>query len=199
MKRIFDLTTSITALVVLCPLLVVTYILIYIFLGHPVFFIQERPGLNGKIFRLIKFRSMKKATDKNGNKISPVLRQTKLGRFLRSSSIDELPELINVIKGEMSIVGPRPLRVEYLGHYSEAQSHRHDVRPGITGWAQINGRNRISWEEKFELDIWYTKNRNMYLDIKIIILTIMKVIKREGVNKLDSQPMEPFGGVELND
>jgi lipopolysaccharide/colanic/teichoic acid biosynthesis glycosyltransferase len=183
-----------TALVVLSPILIIVAILVYFNLGSPVFFVQERVGKDNKVFKMIKFRSMKDSKDKNGNYLSDEERLTPFGAKLRSLSVDELPELINILKGDMSIVGPRPLLTQYLSLYSEEQSKRHDVRPGLTGWAQINGRNSITWTEKFNLDVWYVKNRNLLLDLKIIFLTMKKVIIKEGINQENNATMEYFNG-----
>lgn len=167
-------------------------------MGTPVFYSQLRPGLNGKTFRMYKFRSMNNDKDSEGNLLDAQLRITKFGRFLRSSSLDELPELYNVLKGEMSLVGPRPLRVEYLPFYNDYQSQRHNVRPGITGWAQVNGRNAISWDQKFDYDVYYVKNVSLKFDLKIIFLTVVKILKRDGVNSSDDKLMKPFNNVKLN-
>ncbi|NMP16518.1 sugar transferase [Thalassotalea sp. Y01] len=186
MKRTFDLIFSLVGLIFLAPVLLIIGMLVRFNLGSPILFRQKRPGLNGQIFEMIKFRTMTDETDENGCLLSNKYRLTKLGRFLRKSSMDELPELWNVLKGQMSIVGPRPLKVEYLELYNEHQKKRHHVKPGITGWAQINGRNSISWEERFDLDVWYVANQSTLLDLKILILTVLKVIKRDGVeHKVD--------------
>jgi lipopolysaccharide/colanic/teichoic acid biosynthesis glycosyltransferase len=169
-------------IVPLAPLLVITALLVRRLLGTPVLFRQRRPGLHGKPFTIYKFRTMTDARDQDGNLLSDEERCPPFGRFLRSSSLDELPELWNVLRGEMSFVGPRPLMMEYLDRYSPEQARRHDVLPGITGWAQVNGRNAISWEEKFNLDVWYVDNHNLYLDLKILWLTAAKVIKRDGIS-----------------
>lgn len=163
-------------------------------LGSPILFKQERPGLNGKIFKMYKFRTMTNETDENGELLPDEVRLTKFGKFLRSSSLDELPEMFNILKGDMSIVGPRPLLVKYLPLYSERQSHRHDVRPGLTGYAQVNGRNAISWEEKFELDIFYVNNSSFMVDLMIFFKTIKKVFDREGISSSTSVTMEEFKG-----
>ncbi len=163
-------------------------------LGSPILFKQERPGLNGKIFKMYKFRTMTNETDENGELLPDEVRLTKFGKFLRSSSLDELPEMFNILKGDMSIVGPRPLLVKYLPLYSERQSHRHDVRPGLTGYAQVNGRNAISWEEKFELDIFYVNNSSFMVDLMIFFKTIKKVFDREGISSGTSVTMEEFKG-----
>lgn len=193
-KRMIDIILSIAAMVVIFPLLIIVSILVFIRLGSPVFFTQDRVGKNGKIFKMIKFRSMVNSKDKNGDLLADGKRLTPLGRVLRSTSIDELPELINVIKGDMSLVGPRPLLVEYITRYSERQFKRHDVLPGLTGWAQINGRNIISWEKKFELDVWYVENWSILLDIKIMLMTIGKVFKKADINQDDNITMEEFMG-----
>ncbi|MBQ4838299.1 MULTISPECIES: sugar transferase [Pseudoalteromonas] len=194
MKRVFDLVVSLGAFVLLLPVFVLTMILIRIKLGAPIFFVQERPGLHGKVFKMLKFRTMLDSTDKDGNPLPDEQRMTKFGAFLRSTSLDELPGLFNVIKGDMSLVGPRPLLVRYLPLYNEEQSRRHNVRPGITGWAQVNGRNAISWEGKFELDVWYVDNQSFILDIKILLLTVKKVFVREGITASDSATMHEFKG-----
>lgn len=192
MKRLFDLFGAAAGLILLSPILGVVAVLIWRQMGAPVLFQQSRPGLHGKPFRMIKFRSMRDAVDGKGDPLPDAERLTQLGRFLRASSIDELPELWNVLKGEMSLVGPRPLRMEYLEHYSAHQARRHEVRPGVTGWAQINGRNAISWEEKFELDVWYVDNRTFWLDVRIILLTIRKVFQRDGIDSASGAPMTRF-------
>jgi lipopolysaccharide/colanic/teichoic acid biosynthesis glycosyltransferase len=194
-KRMLDIILSIAAIVVLFPFLIVVSILVYTKLGSPIFFKQDRVGKNGKTFKMIKFRSMLNSRDKNGELLPDKERLTNLGRALRSSSIDELPELINVIKGDMSLVGPRPLLIKYIPRYSKRQFKRHDVPQGITGWAQINGRNQITWEKKFEFDVWYVENWSMSLDFKIIIMTVGKVFKRAGINQDDNVTMEEFTGM----
>lgn len=193
-KRLLDIIISVTALIILSPFMLLIYLLVRINLGWPVFFLQERVGKNNKVFKMIKFRTMKNSTDKDGNLLSDNERLTKFGRFLRSFSIDELPELINVLKGDMSLVGPRALLVQYLEHYNSEQIRRHDVLPGLTGWAQINGRNSITWCEKFKLDVWYVDNWSLWLDIKIFFLTFWKVVKREGINQSETVTMEYFNG-----
>ena len=193
-KRMIDFILSIIAIVVFFPLLIIVSILIYTRLGSPIFFTQDRVGKNGKIFKMIKFRSMLNSKDKNDELLTDGKRLTPLGRVLRNTSIDELPELMNVIKGDMSLVGPRPLLVEYITRYSKRQFRRHEVLPGLTGWAQINGRNIISWEKKFELDVWYVENWSILLDIKIIFLTFRKVFKKSGVNQDENVTMEEFMG-----
>ncbi len=193
-KRVFDLILSIPLLVLTLPVMGIVAILVRIKLGAPVVFRQKRPGLNGKVFTLCKFRSMRDAFDRNGNPLPDEQRVTKFGKILRATSLDELPELFNVLRGEMSLVGPRPLLVEYLDLYSEEQNRRHHVLPGITGWAQINGRNAITWEEKFRFDVWYVDHYSIMLDIKILFLTLWKVFKREGVSQPGAVTMEPFQG-----
>ena len=165
-------------------------------LGSPIFFKQDRPGKNGKVFKMIKFRSMLDATDKEGNPLPDDQRLTKFGKLLRSTSLDEMPGLINVLRGEMSVVGPRPLLVEYLPLYNKEQARRHEVRPGMTGWAQVNGRNAISWEEKFKLDVWYVENQSIFLDFKIMFLTAWKMVKRSDISSDTSVTMEKFTGSE---
>jgi len=181
-KRIFDITLTLIGALFLFPVFLLTALMVKIKLGAPLFFKQVRPGLNGNLFNMYKFRSMTNECDKDGNLLIDEVRLTKFGKFLRSTSLDELPGLWNVLKGDMSLVGPRPLLVEYLPLYSEKQSRRHEVRPGITGWAQVNGRNAISWGEKFDLDVWYVDNQSFWLDIKILWLTVQKVISRDGVS-----------------
>ena len=193
-KRLLDITISLIALIFLLPLMSLIYLLVIINLGSPAFFLQERVGKDNKIFKMIKFRTMKNSTDKNGSLLSDNERVTKFGGFLRSFSLDELPELINILKGDMSLVGPRALLVQYLGLYNDEQIRRHEVLPGLTGWAQINGRNSITWSEKFKLDVWYVDNWSLWLDIKIFFLTFWKVIKREGINQSESVTMEYFNG-----
>lgn len=194
MKRFFDLFIAILALLSLAPILLVVSILLMIYLGAPVIYRQIRPGLNGKPFEMVKFRSMNNTLDDQGNLLPDHERMTSVGRFLRASSLDELPELWNVIKGDMSLVGPRPLLMEYLPLYDKRQYRRHEVRPGITGWAQINGRNALSWEEKFELDVWYIENRSFWLDMKILLLTVKKVLVRDGISAEGDVTMPKFTG-----
>lgn len=193
-KRMLDFLLSLMALILLSPLMIIIYILVRIKLGKPALFKQERPGLHEKIFKLYKFRTMTNEKDKEGNLLPDSERLTKFGKFLRSTSLDELPELINIIKGDMSIVGPRPLLVEYIPLYNEEQKHRHDVRPGLTGLAQVNGRNSISWEEKFKDDIKYVNKITFLNDTKIILKTIVKVLKREGISQQNNVTMERFRG-----
>lgn len=193
-KRLLDIVISAIALILLSPFMLIIYLLVRINLGGPVFFLQERIGKDNKVFKMIKFRTMKNSTDKDGNLLSDNERLTKFGSFLRSFSIDELPELINILKGDMSLVGPRALLVQYLEHYNSEQIRRHEVLPGLTGWAQINGRNSITWNEKFKLDVWYVDNWSLWLDIKIFFLTFGKVFKREGINQSETVTMEYFNG-----
>lgn len=193
-KRILDIVLSFIALILLSPLLIFVSILVHIKLGSPVLFRQLRPGENEKIFGIFKFRTMTDERDENGNLLSDEIRLTKFGKILRSTSIDELPELINILKGDMSIVGPRPLLVQYLERYTDEQKHRHDVKPGLTGLAQINGRNGITWDEKFKYDLEYVKNITFYGDCKIIFQTAMKVFGREGISSATSVTMEEFKG-----
>lgn len=193
-KRGFDLVLSLFAIIVLLPIFLLLALIIFLFLGSPILFRQVRPGYKGRLFTLYKFRSMNDNKDPLGNLLPDEQRLTALGRFLRSSSFDELPELFNVIKGEMSLVGPRPLLVSYLPLYNDEQARRHDMRPGIAGWAQVNGRNAITWEEKFTLDVWYVDHWSIWLDIKILGMTIWKVIKREGINQPGHATSELFKG-----
>lgn len=197
-KRLMDLVLSGFALILLSPVLLVTAILVRTKLGSPVIFKQERPGRNGEIFSLYKFRSMTDQKDEAGNLLPDSVRLTGFGKKLRSTSLDELPELWNIFRGDMSIVGPRPLLVKYLPLYNEEQRHRHDVRPGLTGWAQINGRNAISWEEKFKLDCWYVEHISLLLDLKIIFMTALKVFRREGISSETAATMEEFTGTKEN-
>jgi sugar transferase EpsL len=191
-KRAFDLMLTLLVLIVLSPLLVLIALLVRIKLGSPVFFRQQRPGLHGKPLTIYKFRTMTDARDAQGNLLPDAQRLTRFGRFLRSTSLDELPELINVLRGDMSLVGPRPLLPEYLSHYDDEAYRRHDVLPGLTGWAQINGRNAISWKEKFALDVWYVDNWSPWLDVKIIALTLWKILRREGVAQAGQATVERF-------
>ena len=193
-KRLLDICISAIVLFFLSPLMLIIYLLVRINLGGPAFFVQERVGKDNKIFKMIKFRTMKDSRDKNGNLLDDNDRVTRFGSFLRSFSLDELPELINIIKGDMSLVGPRALLVQYLECYNKDQIRRHEVLPGLTGWAQINGRNSITWSEKFKLDVWYVDNWSLWLDIKIFFLTFWKVIKREGINQSETVTMEYFNG-----
>jgi sugar transferase EpsL len=193
-KRILDISLSLIALIVLGPVLLITSIFVLLKLGWPIIFCQKRPGLNAQTFTLYKFRTMRDAYDADGNLLPDADRLTVFGRFLRSTSLDELPELINVILGNMSLVGPRPLLIDYLSFYTLEQARRHEVKPGITGWAQVNGRNAISWEDKFKLDIYYVDNVSLSLDIKIIFLTVWKMISREGISAEAHPTMPRFTG-----
>lgn len=199
MKRSLDLALSLLGVIFLLPFFLIITLVIRLKIGSPVFFKQVRPGLNGEKFMMIKFRTMTDDRDENGFLLSDKERMVAFGSWLRSASLDELPELLNVIKGDMSLVGPRPLLSEYLPLYSERQFRRHEVRPGITGWAQINGRNALSWEEKFELDVWYVENRTFWLDIKILFLTVWKVIRRDGISHAEEVTMPKFNGGNDND
>lgn len=194
MKRLFDVVISFVALVMLSPAIGLVALLIRQKIGSPVLFKQPRPGLRGKIFHVYKFRTMTDERDENGELLPDAVRLTKFGQLLRKLSLDELPQLWNVLKGDMSFVGPRPLLVEYLPLYNERQAHRHDVRPGITGWAQVNGRNAISWEQKFEYDVWYVENQSLWLDFKILLLTVKKVFVSEGISQEGQATMEKFRG-----
>lgn len=194
MKRLFDIAVSSIALIVLSPLIVLVSLLIVLKLGRPVFFRQVRPGLDGKPFQMVKFRSMSDKRSAEGELLSDEARLGKFGQFLRSSSLDELPELWNVLKGEMSLVGPRPLLMQYLPLYSPHQARRHEVRPGITGLAQVKGRNSLSWPEKFDLDVWYVDHRSIWLDIRILALTVAKVWRREGIAQHGHVTMSFFEG-----
>lgn len=196
-KRLFDFLISACVLLIIWPiLLLITAFLHFANHGAGAFFTQARPGKNGKIFKVIKFKTMTDERDANGKLLPDAQRLTKIGKFIRSTSLDELPQLINVLKGDMSLIGPRPLLPEYLPLYSEEQARRHEVRPGITGWAQVHGRNAISWQEKFKLDVWYVDHCSLAVDLKIIWLTIKKVIAREGISSSTSETMEPFTGNE---
>ena len=194
MKKTFDFIITIPALIVLSPFFAILAILVAILLGPPVLFRQKRPGWQGQPFWLLKFRTMIDSRDDSGALHPDAFRLTSFGHFLRATSLDELPEFFNVIKGDMSIVGPRPLLMQYLDRYSPGQARRHEVRPGITGWAQVNGRNAITWEEKFKLDVWYVDNQSLWLDIKILSMTIWKILKREGINQVGQATMEEFKG-----
>ena len=194
-KRLFDIITSLSLIIILFPLMALIFFLVYFFIGFPIF-TQKRPGLNRNIFNIYKFRTMTNECNKDGILLSDEVRLTKFGKFLRSTSMDELPSLWNVLKGDMCIVGPRPLLVEYLPLYSTQQARRYEVKPGITGWAQVNGRNAISWVEKFDLDVWYVDNQSVWLDIKILFLTIKKVIMRDGISAKDDATMPPFKGTK---
>lgn len=194
-KRAMDVVLSAILLLLLSPVMILIALFVYINLGSPVVFKQLRPGLHGKPFYIYKFRTMKDLRDEKGNLLPDEQRLTRFGAFLRSTSLDELPELVNVLKGDMSLVGPRPLLMEYLDRYTPEQARRHEVKPGITGWAQINGRNAISWEEKFKLDVWYVDNWSIWLDFKILFITLLKVLKREGISAEGHVTMPEFKGV----
>ena len=194
LKRLFDFIVALSVLTLLSPVIIVVALLIRSRLGSPILFTQNRPGKNGEIFKMFKFRSMLDSADASGNLLSDCERLTPFGEKLRSTSLDELPGLWNVLKGDMSLVGPRPLLVEYLPLYSSEQAKRHNVRPGITGWAQVNGRNAISWDSKFALDVWYVNNQSFWLDIKILLLTVKKVFVREGISADGHVTIEKFTG-----
>lgn len=194
LKRAFDVVFALATAVFWLPILAILGLIVRFQLGAPVFFRQQRPGLHGRPFQMLKFRSMLELRDASGNLLPDDLRITQFGRWLRSTSLDELPELFNVIKGEMSLVGPRPLLLQYLPRYSARHARRHDVLPGITGWAQVNGRNAISWEEKFELDIWYVENRSFWLDLKILFLTLERVFRRRGISSGCTSTVPEFMG-----
>jgi len=194
-KRFFDFWISLIALICISPILIVVYVLLtFLNKGAGALFFQERPGLHGKIFKVIKFKTMTDERDAQGNLLPDEERLTKVGRFVRSTSIDELPQLINVLKGDMALIGPRPLLVQYLPLYSPEQARRHEVRPGISGWAQCHGRNAISWTEKFKLDVWYVDHVSLLTDIEIILITIKKVFLRDGINSENDATMEDFDG-----
>lgn len=193
-KRVLDFILSLLAIIVLSPILFILILLGFVFMKGNPFFTQERPGKNEKIFKLIKFRTMDNRKDKKGNLLPDEVRLNKYGRFLRASSLDELPELINILKGDMAIIGPRPLLVRYLPRYNKRQRHRHDVRPGLTGYAQAHGRNALSWEDKFEMDVWYTRHITFMGDVQIILDTIKTVLKHEGISSESSATMEEFMG-----
>lgn len=193
-KRLSDLLLASLALILFSPVFLILSILVAIRNGFPILFRQKRPGLRGEIFTIYKFRTMKDAVDEAGEPLPDAQRLTRLGRFLRGASLDELPELINILKGDMSLVGPRPLLVQYLPLYSEQQARRHEVLPGLTGWAQVNGRNALTWQEKFALDVWYVDHWTFWLDVKIVARTIVKVLKREGISQPGQATAEPFSG-----
>jgi sugar transferase EpsL len=193
-KRIFDIVAVLAGIVILSPLLLFLWLMVFIKHGSPALFKQKRPGLNGVSFTFYKFRTMTNQKDVSGNLLLDAERITSFGAFLRKTSLDELPSLFNVLKGDMSLVGPRPLLMQYLPLYNDEQARRHEVRPGITGWAQINGRNNLSWPKKFEFDVWYVDNQSFWLDIKILFLTMYKVIKREGISAEGEATMSPFTG-----
>jgi lipopolysaccharide/colanic/teichoic acid biosynthesis glycosyltransferase len=196
MKRLFDFFVALAALLTLLPVLLVLYVIIAIKMGIPVFFVQARPGMKGNIFKMVKFRSMTDEKGIDGELLPDAQRLPAFGQMLRATSLDELPELWNVLKGEMSLVGPRPLLIEYLDKYTPEQARRHIVRPGVTGWAQVNGRNALSWEEKFALDTWYVDNRTFWLDIKILFMTVKQVFKRDNISQDGHVTMEKFKGSE---
>ncbi|GLS00198.1 sugar transferase [Brevundimonas denitrificans] len=193
-KRAFDIVISASALLILAPALGVVWLMVRRMMGPPALFRQVRPGLNGRPFEMIKFRTMRDATDSDGAPLPDAERLTPFGRWLRATSLDELPELWNVLRGDMSLVGPRPLLMEYLPLYSPGQARRHEVRPGVTGWAQINGRNAVSWTRKFELDVWYVDRQNLWLDVKIIVMTLARILKRDGISAPGSATADRFEG-----
>lgn len=197
LKRLLDIIVSLCAVIICFPILILFSILGIFFMGGNPFFIQERPGKNEKLFKIIKFRTMNNSKDEDGNFLSDEERLNKYGRFLRASSLDELPELINILKGDMSIIGPRPLLVRYISRYNEEQHHRHDVRPGLTGYAQVHGRNNVSWEDRFAMDVWYSEHISFVGDLKIILDTVMTVIKQEGITSATSATMEEFMGTPV--
>ena len=193
-KTLFDRLLASVLILLFSPIFVIVSLLIWWKMGKPILFTQERPGKGGKIFKIYKFRTMTNDKDENGNLLPDEKRLKGIGKFIRSTSLDELPQLFNVLKGDMSFVGPRPLLVEYLPLYNERQKKRHDVKPGITGWAQVNGRNAISWKQKFEYDVWYVENQSFWLDMKILWMTFLKVVRRSGINSSTSATMEKFQG-----
>jgi sugar transferase EpsL len=194
LKRMVDVVIALCMVAVLSPLMIVIAFLVRWNLGTPVLFVQQRPGLGGKPFRIFKFRTMTNDRDSSGRVLPDEKRLTPFGRWLRSTSLDELPELINVLKGDMSLVGPRPLLMEYLPLFSKEQARRHAVKPGLTGWAQVNGRNALSWEEKFRLDVWYVDNQSVWLDLKVLLLTLLAVARRKGISQQDHATMQRFTG-----
>ena len=196
LKRLFDIFFSLGWLLIFSPLLITVAILVRIKLGSPIFFVQERPGRGGKPFRMIKFRTMTDERDANGQLLSDEIRLTPFGKFLRSTTLDEFPEMINVLLGDMSVVGPRPLLMRYLPRYSAFQARRMEVKPGVTGWAQVNGRNALSWNEKFAMDVWYVEHRSFWLDLKIVVQTFFVVFRRRGINSEKAATMEEFMGDE---
>lgn len=199
MKRVFDIIASFCMLIILSIVIFITWVLVIVKLGSPTIFKQPRPGLNGEIFHIYKFRTMIDARNEKGELLPDEVRLTSFGKLLRKLSLDELPQLWNVLKGDMSFVGPRPLLVEYLPLYNERQAMRHKVRPGITGWAQVNGRNAITWEQKFEYDVWYVENQSLWLDIKILVLTVKKVFISEGISQDGHATIKKFTGSQLGD
>lgn len=198
-KTILDFFVVVLSVVILSPVIILLIIVVYLFMGSPVFFLQDRPGKNGKNFSIIKFRTMSNKIGSDGKLLSDAQRLTSVGIFFRKTSLDELPELLNVLKGDMSLVGPRPLLMEYLDRYSPEQARRHEVKPGITGWAQVNGRNALSWEEKFKLDVWYVDNMSFWLDIKILFMTIIQVFTQRGINAEGHATMPEFMGTKIDD
>jgi sugar transferase EpsL len=198
LKRIIDLLGSLILIVILSPIFIMVAAMIRASMGSPIFFKQMRPGLHGKPFWIYKFRTMVDKRDEDGEMLPGDFRLTKLGSFLRKYSLDEIPQLFNVLKGDLSLVGPRPLLMNYLNLYTKEQARRHEVKPGITGWAQINGRNSISWEEKFQLDVWYVDNQSLLLDVKILLLTVKKVFMREGISTAGHHSMDDYKGLEQN-
>jgi lipopolysaccharide/colanic/teichoic acid biosynthesis glycosyltransferase len=196
LKRLFDIFFSLGWLLIFSPLLITVAILVRIKLGSPIFFVQERPGRGGKPFRMIKFRTMTDERDANGQLLSDEIRLTPFGKFLRSTTLDEFPEMINVLLGDMSVVGPRPLLMRYLPRYNAFQARRMEVKPGVTGWAQVNGRNALSWNEKFAMDVWYVENQSFWLDLKIVVQTFFVVFRRRGINSEKAATMEEFMGDE---
>lgn len=193
-KPLIDFLLSVIGLVILSPLLIIVTILLFVANNGKPFFFQSRPGKNGDIFRIVKFKTMNDKKDTNGKLLPDAQRLTAVGKLVRKTSIDELPQLINVVKGDMSLIGPRPLLTHYLHLYNDFQNRRHEIKPGITGWAQVNGRNAISWDKKFEYDVWYIDNMSLLLDIKIIFKTVLKVFKRDGINTDNAATTEPFSG-----
>lgn len=198
-KRGIDFSLASTGFICISPLFICVMICLYVANKGSVFFRQSRPGLNGKVFQVVKFKTMTDEKDARGKLLPDKDRLTKIGKFVRSTSLDELPQLLNVIRGDMSLIGPRPLLVKYLPLYTKTQARRHEVRPGITGWAQVNGRNAIGWEQKFEYDVWYVDHVSLALDVKIIFLTLKKVLVREGINAAAAATMPPFTGSEIKD
>lgn len=194
LKRIIDFVAALVGLILATPILIVVTVFLFIANNGKPFFFQLRPGLNGKIFKIVKFKTMNDKKDSQGKLLSDAERLTTVGNFVRKTSLDEIPQLINVLKGDMSLIGPRPLLTHYLHLYNDFQNRRHEVKPGITGWAQVNGRNAISWDKKFELDVWYVDNISFILDCKIILKTILKVVKSDGINAADAATIEPFDG-----
>lgn len=193
-KRLFDFLAALIGILILSPIFIIVTLFLAVANDGKPFFIQSRPGKGGKIFKIIKFKTMNDKKDANGNLLSDDIRLTKIGSFVRKTSLDEIPQLVNVLIGDMSLIGPRPLLTQYLQLYNDFQKRRHEVRPGITGWAQVNGRNAIGWEKKFELDVWYVDNRSLTTDIKILIMTVKKVIKSEGISQEGQMTMEAFKG-----